>query len=346
MAQIVTEDFRKSLRSSPTGKRKYGTLFDELYNSLETSENPLDRAIQMISEFHGPWTGGSVELADLSTFIASKIKTPILKTNAMSQISSALNVTNAVKNMVPSAVGKISSQTCAIMPTPLLREFINKAQKLHPSINMYIQMHIGTFPYFQQISEDVGQFASIVMNKSSIDPMNWPAQNGVNCLDTNSRMSKNTSMKMPSNIFNLMDNASNMLNALSLRAMPKHNSMSFLHPQYSKEAPVAHGHNFTMDVFNAARNIESIGSCMGAVINLSQDTLRLVNKFFNVKEMIKYEIEGFEISMNEGPQGEAITYVVDNSGRPLYDNDEPNDTTDPTNDLVVGSKPEFKDEQQ
>ena len=197
MAQIVTEDFRKSLRSSPTGKRKYGTLFDELYNSLETSENPLDRAIQMISEFHGPWTVCSVELADLSTFIASKIKTPILKTNAMSQISSALNVTNAVKNMVPSAVGKISSQTCAIMPTPLLREFINKAQKLHPSINMYIQMHIGTFPYFQQISEDVGQFASIVMNKSSIDPMNWPAQNGVNCLDTNSRMSKNTSMKMP-----------------------------------------------------------------------------------------------------------------------------------------------------
>jgi hypothetical protein len=346
MPQIVTEDFYKSLRSSPTGKRKNGTIFDELYCSLQSSENPLDRAIQTIAEFHGPWTGSSVELTDFTAFLASKIGSSRLLQTASSAAGSALAAVQSVSHMQKSSVRKYNPETCAIMPTPLLREFTNRAQKLHPSINMYIQMHIGTFPYFQQVSEDIGQFASIVQNATSIDPMQWPNKNGVNCLDTNSRMNKNTLLKMAAEVFQLMDDAQNVTNALFLRAMPKQNNMSFMHTGYSKEKPIAHGHNFTMDVFNAQRNVDAIGPCIAAITELTGDVLRLINKFFCIKELARYEVEGFEISMNEGPNNEPITYIVDNTGRPLHDSDEPNDFHDPTNETQLGSKKEYKDELQ
>jgi hypothetical protein len=344
MPQVVTEDSRKSLRSSPTGKRKDGTIFDELYCSLQTSENPLDRAIQTIAEFHGPWTGSSVELTDFVAFVASKVASPQLMGLAQQAAGAAVDVVKAVTQMQPSSVGKQNPMTCALMPAPLLREFLNRAQKLHPAINMYIQMHIGTFPYFQQISEDIGQFASIVMNQRAIDPMKWANRGGVDCLETNSRMSKNNLFKMHEEIFDLMDDANNLVNALFLRSMPKQNNMSFMHPEYSKESPVAHGHNFCMDVFNAKRNIDAIAPCVSAITALTGDVLRLVNKFFCVKELAKYNIEGFEISMNEGPNGEAITYIVDNTGRAMHDTDELHDISDPTNDLVINTKKEFKDE--
>lgn len=345
MSQVVTENFRKSLYSSPTGKRKNGTIFDDLRNSLETSEKPLDRAVQMIAEYHGPWTGSSVELTKFSSFVGGKLGNGAkIKNQTSENLAGASSVNNAVKQMPPSAVGKSNPETCAIMPTPLLREFVNRAQKMHPAINMYIQNNIYTFPYFQQTSEDVGSFASIVQNKTSIDPMKWPNLNGVNCLDTNGRMNKNTQLKMAGSIFNLMDTSSNLLNTLFLRSMPKGNNMSFMHPNYSSEAPIAHGHNYSMDVFNGQRNVDALEGALAVILSLAGDSLRLLNKFFCIQELAKYEVEGFEITMNEGPNGEPVTYIVDMTGRPMYDNNEPNENTDPTNDRVVGTKPDCKNE--
>lgn len=344
MSQVVTEKFRQSLYSSPTGKRKNGTIHDDLRNSLETSENPLDRAVQMIAEYHGPWTGSSAELTKFSAFVAGKLGGSKLKSQSTQSAKSALAAKNAVNQMPSSSVGKTHPSTCAIMPTPLLRDFVNKAQKMHPSISTYIQNNIDTFAYFQQISEDVGTLASIVQNKTSIDPMAWPNQNGVNCLETNARMNKNSQLKMPNSNFGLMDTANNLTNSLLLRAKPKSNNMSFMHPSYSKEAPIAHGHNYAMDVFNAKRNIDALAGTMAAVLESAGDILRMVNKFFCIQEKSKYEVEGFEISMNEGPNGEPVTYIVDMSGRPMYDNSISNENTDPTNDKVVGTHPECKDE--
>lgn len=344
MPEFVTENFRKSLRSSPTGKRKSGSIFDELHSSLECSDRPLDKAIQTIAEFHGPWSGGSSQLADFTAFTSARLKSNRLKAQANKTAFKALSVENANFNKVASSVNKQNPETCAIMPTPLLREFVNAVQKMHPAINMYIQMHIGTFPYFQQVSEDIGQFASIVMNSTSIDPLKWPNMNGVECLDTNSRMDKNTRLKMSSEIFNLMDNANNLLNSMFLRAMPKDNNCGFLKQNYSGEKPSAHGHNFCMDVHNAQRNRDAVGPCTAVVLDLTQDALRLVNKFFNVREMSRYSVEGFNVSMNEGPQGQPITYVVDASGRPLYDVSKSTQVSDPTNASVVNTKKEFKNE--
>jgi hypothetical protein len=346
MPEIVTEDFRKSLKSSPTGQRKTGTVFDELYGSLETSDKPLDRILQMIAEFHGPWNGSSRQLTDFLAFLASITDSSVLKSLALAKGADACSVEQAISNLPKSSVGKINPHTFAIMPTPLLREFINRSQKIHPAINMYIQMHIGTFPYYQQVSEDIGQYSSVVMQSTEIDPMKWMDQNGVNCLNTNSRMNKNILLKMFPEIFYLMDNSQNITNSLFLRAMPVENNMGILHTDYSSETPIAHGHSFTMDVFNAKRKRSAIAPCTAAVVNLAQDALRLINKFFCIKEMSRYEVEGFLITMYEGPNGEPVTYIVDQTSRPLLDGEKSNDINDPTNDRVVGTKKVYVNEKQ
>jgi len=345
MPTVVTEDFLKSIRSSPDGQRKNGTIFDELYTSLETSENPLDNAIDTIAEFHGPWSGGSAELTDFNVFLASKLNNSSLKNQAMQSASDTINVNSAINNIDPSSRKNYNKETIAIMPTPLMREFINRSQKMHPAINMYIQNNIGSFPYYQQTSEDVGQYASKTMQRTSIDPISWPLRNGSRCLDTNSLFNINTILKMASNVATLMDDANNLTNTMFLRSMPKQNNMSFMHPSYSSEAPISHGHNFTMDVHNAKREKQAIAPCMSAVIQLAGDVLRLLNKFFCIKELARYNIEGFQIVLNEGPHREPITYIVDNNGMPMNDNDKPNNITDPTNAKTIGTKEKHKEEQ-
>lgn len=344
MSQISDEKFRKTIFSSPNGKRKDGTIFDRLRTSTQYSEKPLDQIVQTIAEFHGPWTGGSTQLTDFSTFASGALKSSTLQDTAKKSAGNTLTAQTAISKMPESSVSGQNAMTCAIMPTPLLREFLNRSQKIHPAVNMYIQNNIGTFPYFQQVSEDVGQYANVVMNNTSIDPMKWANRGGGGCWNTNSRLNVNDLLRLPGEIATLMDDANNLTNALFLRSMPKQNNMSFMHPNYSTERPIAHGHNFTMDVFNAKREQNAVAPCLAAIINLAGDVLRLLNRYFCIKELAKVNIDGFRITFNEGPNGEPVTYITDNNGRPMYDTEQPNNIIDPTNDLKLKTKKEFREE--
>lgn len=344
MSQIVSEQFNQSLRSSPSGQRKSGTMFDEIYGALETSENPLDRVIQMIAEFHGAWTGGSQELFQFSSFLASLTNSPELKQLSSKVGNAACQANDIAAQLPPSKVGRQNNEFAAIMPAPLLREFVNFAHNIHPALNMYFQLHEGNFPYFKQISEEVGRFAHISMRPTEIDPMSWPKMNGVNCLNTNSRMDSNTLQKMFPSTFFQMDNASNLLNSMFLRNLRPDNNMSCLHPTYSKEQPVAHGHNHCMDVFGAKRRTDAVPGSAAVVMEKSGDSLRLVNKFFPVRQIGKYETETFNVSLNHGPNGEPITFITDSRGRLMNNSPESNTIDDPTNERVITSQDEYKDE--
>jgi hypothetical protein len=346
MSQNVSEQFNQSLRSSPSGQRKSGTMFDEIYGALETSQNPIDRAIQMISEFHGVWTGGSRELFQFSSFLASATGSNALRNIAL-QVGEATCRAETLNNQLPpSKVGRQNNEFAAIMPAPLLREFVTFAHNIHPALNMYFQLHAGNFPYFQQISEEVGRFAHITSRSSEIDPMKWPKMNGVDCLDTNSRMDANTLGKMFPSTFFQMDNASNLLNSLFLRSMRPENNMSFLKTEYSQEQPIAHGHNFCMDVFGNKRRVDAVPGCAAVVMQSSGDSLRLIDKFFPVRQVGKYETETFNITLNHGPNGEPMTFITDSRGR-LFNNSEESTAIDnTTNDRMITAKDEYKEEKR
>lgn len=410
MSQIVNEKFNQSLLSSASGRRKKGTMFDEIYGALESSDNPIDRAIQMIAEFHGAWTGGSQELFALASFLASATNSPVL-TDIANTVGSATQSVLSLANQLPASLcGRQNTEFAAIMPTPLLREFVGFVHNIHPAINMYLQMHEGCFPYFQQISEEVGRFAQIAMRASEISPMDWPKMNGVNCLNTDTRMDKNTLLKMMPSIFFQMDNASNLLNSLFLRSMRPENNMALLQPNYGKSVaklqkesdlliessgkdlenannefnlgnfdkaeelkivasnklarvkdiqntiktgqaeltaqPVAHGHNFCMDVFGAKRRIDAIAGSAAIVMQKAGDALRLVNKFFPVRQVSKYETETFNITLNRGPNGEPITFITDKRGRLAHVGPTSDSISDPTNDEKLTAKDEHVNEKR
>ena len=111
MADIVTEQFHQSLRSSPSGRQKTGTMIDEIYGAMETSENPLDRVVQMITECHGPWSGGSTELFKFASFVASLLNIPAATLVALNAGESACVVERAIAITPPSAVGRQNTQT-------------------------------------------------------------------------------------------------------------------------------------------------------------------------------------------------------------------------------------------
>jgi hypothetical protein len=408
MSQIVNEKFNQSLLSSASGRRKKGTMFDEIYGALESSDNPIDRAIQMIAEFHGAWTGGSQELFALASFLASATNSPVL-TDIANTVGSATQSVLSLANQLPASLcGRQNTEFAAIMPTPLLREFVGFVHNIHPAINMYLQMHEGCFPYFQQISEEVGRFAQIAMRASEISPMDWPKMNGVNCLNTDTRMDKNTLLKMMPSIFFQMDNASNLLNSLFLRSMRPENNMALLQPNYGKSldklrkekdallssgaedlvraqealeagdsasadaynsaaeqkidqgkelmgiidkaesdsTPMAHGHNFCMDVFGAKRRIDAIAGSAAIVMQKAGDALRLVNKFFPVRQVSKYETETFNITLNRGPNGEPVTFITDKRGRLAHMGPTSDSISDPTNDEKLTAKDEHVNEKR
>jgi hypothetical protein len=346
MPQVVTEQFNQTLRSSPSGQRKSGTMFDEIYGALETSLNPLDRVIQMISEFHGVWTGGSQELFQFASFLASATGSNVLR-NVASRVGDSACLANDLQvQLPPSKVGRQNNEFAAIMPAPLLREFVTFAHNIHPALNMYFRLHAGNFPYFQQVSEEVGRFAHISSRNSEIDPMRWPRMNGVNCLDTNSRMDSNMLGKMFPSTFFQMDNVSNLLNALFLRGMRVDNNIGCLKPNYSQEQPIAHGHNFCMDVFGNQRRVDAVPGCAAVVMNLAGDALRLVNKFFPVRQIGRYQTESFNISLNHGPNGEPITFITDSRGRLFNNSSKSNNLDDPTNAELIVARDEYKEEQR
>jgi len=346
MSSIVTEQFHQSLRASPSGQQVTGTMFDEIYGSLETSTDPLDRALQMIAEFHGPWSGASNELFKFMSFIASMMNSPLLRALAKSSGESACIVERAIALTPPSLVGRQNNQTAAIMPTPLLREFTKRVQNIHPAINTYIAMHQQSFPYFAPISEEVGSFAHITTRTTETDPSKWAESNRSGCGQRNSRIHTNQKLKMVPSIYHLMDGGERITNAMFVRNLQADNNMAVLHPNYANEAPIAHGHNFAMDVHNAKRRQAAVPACMAVVAELAGDLLRLVNKFFCLTHMGKYETESFNITFYRGPNNEPVTFVTDNKGR-LFSNDVTSDTiNDPTNDRVINTKAEYIKEKQ
>ena len=412
MSQVVTEQFNQTLRSSPSGQRKSGTMFDEIYGALETSLNPLDRVIQMISEFHGVWTGGSQELFQFASFLASATGSNVLRNVASKVGDSACLANDLQAQLPPSKVGRQNNEFAAIMPAPLLREFVTFAHNIHPALNMYFRLHAGNFPYFQQVSEEVGRFAHIASRATELSPLVWPLIGNPNCLNTNTRFDANTMLKMFPSMFSQMDNASNLLNSLFLRSMRPENNMALLNPEYGSDiesykkelrkqakdhldaakeqvritdaalaagdeekaqdaldegkrqaelaknkfeeskkiknnsGPLAHGHNFCMDVFGNQRRVDAVPGCAAVVMNLAGDALRLVNKFFPVRQIGRYQTESFNVSLNHGPNGEPITFITDSRGRLFNNSSKSNNLDDPTNAELIVARDEYKEEQR
>lgn len=309
MAEIVTEQFKQYLFSMPSGERKVNpTIFDELRWAMQHAENPLEQVIQMISEFHGLWTGMSPTLMNFVSQISS-----LSNSNSSASYIAAAKAALVTLNQLnlTSKIGRINSITCNAMPIELLRQFVSRCQAMHPAVNTYIQMNIGKFPYFQQISESTCHFGQIVLNKTDVSPVRRCEVDGDKNMKTNFRVRRNTNVKLYDTIKPLVDVSASFLDTMFLRSMPVDNNMSLLHKDYEDEQPLAHGHSYTMDVFNAKRAKDAVQPSIMEAAKKFGPSLQLCNWAFPVDQRIQKQPQWFTLNAETG------LYVADELNRPL-----------------------------
>ena len=310
--EIITEDFKQNLFSKPSGQRKTNpTIFDELRWATQHAERPLEQTLQMISEFHGAWTGMSQNLHSLVSTLGN-VAASSNGQNYIATATAALNALNAVGN-IASQVGRVNNITASKMSVELLREFVSRCQSLHPAINTYIQMNIGKYPYFQQISESVGSLGQIVLHQSEVGLLDRLNSDGDVNMNTSCRLRRNTSGKLFDAVKPLVENSANFMDTLFVRCMPMENNMGLLNPDYGKSGTaMAHGHSTTMDTFMAKRNKDAIKPCIAKAASKFGPALELCNPFFPVKHRIKAAPEYTSLV------AEGESYIADGFNRPSY----------------------------
>ena len=305
MSQIVNEQFSQNLFSAPNGQKKDSpTIFDELRWATQHVEKPIEQVLQMISEFHGPWSGMNQNLMQLVAFISSvkgganaKALTAAAKAslNSLSQLHSP-----------PSTVGRKNNITANDMSIPLLREFVSRCQHIHPTVNNYIQQNIGKYPYFQQISNNVASMAQIVIGSAEVQLINRIKSNGLTNMDTNSRLRRSTHAKIFPPVAALIEETHTMLDVMHLRAIRAGNTSLV-----NSNNAIAHGHTLMPDVHNADRGKGAIQECTMKATQRFGPTLQLCDSFFPISYQVQNTPRFYELT------AEGKSYTADGFNRPI-----------------------------
>lgn len=298
MQEIVTEDFYHNLSVEPDGQLKDYKIMDDVRRQLQDQEAPIDRTTEAIKIFHGPSSGSSQNIHEVTKALAGgdkRIKNIInYSAKELAQIQEALSKTENAIDLVNRGV------TCNTMDTPFLRYFITECQSLHPDITNYILEHPEEFEYFQQISEQVGgTFFTIIADFNSIDPLfsldceNLPYYN----LRTSARMVRALFFKLFIPIYGTLEDAQSLLDCLFMRAMPVQENHAFFNPNYAKKGPKAHGNNYAMDVFHLDRAIAALNPVYAELFKIFGDRLRLLNHIFPIKILVNFEHKIYEVDV-------------------------------------------------
>jgi|TARA_R110000787_G_scaffold336_8_gene1283 hypothetical protein len=310
MSEIVYNNFYHGLRAGPDSTREEGTVLDELHWAMQWQKRPIDRTCQTISQFHGPYSGSSPILSKVLNAVKGAENS--LQKLARTADEGVHIVTQEIAK-VRNIAGLINDVTGANMSTPFLRHFVTECQSLHPDVNAFIQNNINQFPYFQQVSEQIGSHFTIISDVNMISQL-FSIECGqlpINNLKTASRMVRLLSSKMFKATAGNMEDSQNFLDTMSMRNMPYEENFGFLNPNYAQGEAMAHGHNCCMDVFHQKRAENAIPKVLENLMNIFGDKLRLLNQIFPVEYRIKHEEKSYDIMV----EGESQT--VDRLNRSL-----------------------------
>lgn len=306
---IVVRKSPETSRMSPDSPKSEAHIFDEIRWGLSNQNNPIGRTCQLINQFHGPYGGSSGTLSNiLNSMAGANSRLKKMSTNSKNSV----DIVNEAINGITNVINTINSMTCSQMSTPFLRYFITECQVLHPDVTAYIQANIEQYPYFQQVSEQIGTHFTIISDCNMIDPL-FTLQCGqlpIENLKTAARMVRPLFNKMFKPIAGNMEDSQKFLDTLYLRALPCEENHMYTHPNYGNESPIAHGNNFCMDVFHQQRAENAIPGVFGRLISIFGDRLRLLNQIFPVEYRIKHEEQIYEIPI------EGQTLKVDRLNRP------------------------------
>lgn len=292
----VKADFFYTMRVSPDGELKDFKVMDEVRRPMQLSVTPVETTTEVIKMFHGPF-GGSTQLHNIINAVAGSDRN---LRKAAADTKQAANVVNSSILSLGKVSGLINQNiVCSNMDIPFLRFFITECQVLHPDITAEIQERIEEFPYFKEVSEQIGMHLTIIADCNQLDPIytldceNLPNDN----IRTSARMIRLLFYKMFITIYGMIEDAESFLDCLMLRAMPYEENQGFLNPNYSEKGPMAHGNNHANDVFHLDREVEAIPEVLKKLVEMFKDRLRLLNQIFPITFLVKIDEEVFEVDI-------------------------------------------------
>lgn len=299
MQITVTEEFYHNLRVVPDGELKDFKVMDEVRRGLQDQEDPIKTTCDVIKTFHGAGIGSSETLREVTKAMAGSdkaLRRIASDSERASQVNSATAKMGNASELINAGV------TCATMDTPFLRYFITDCQTLHPDVYAYIQENIEEYPYFKQISEQIGgTHFTLIADFNNIDPLfgldcnNLPNDN----IRTSARMVRALFFKLFIPIYGSLEDAQSLLDCLFIRSMPVEENNVFYNPNYKGRGPIAHGNNYAMDVFHLDRAIGAVGPIYGELFKLFSDRLRLLNHIFPVKFLVNFEHKIYEVKVED-----------------------------------------------
>jgi hypothetical protein len=279
-------------------------FLDEIQMGMEHAENPINQTLQIISQFHGPYNGASSHIADFIKKYSDKLSK---FENALGRVNNKLN---KKIDRIQQAIGEIENRVETInklvgnnMSTAHLRSFIQNAQNIHPLINDMIQREISKFPYFKQISEEVGMFFNLHIDKTLVNAEQILSGNRTREYSTNSNIKPRLYNNTFKPIADMVEDGMNLVDSFMHRALPLGDNIK------NVAGDIAHGFNGVRDVLHHAR---ALGAKNGSLIVLMDgvgEQLRLLNTFFPVTFTRNNDTTSGELTTEHGP------LMVDEHGR-------------------------------
>lgn len=260
MQNVTETDFQKLYSPFSGTKNENPTLLDEIQYAREHTDFTV--LLQLISEIHGAYSG-------MTSDISSSISNSKYKKLAKS-LSDLLPSSNS------SSIGRKNTKTLNDLSPFELRKVVQKIQQLHPFINQYIQENIDSFPYFQQISENVGSLSRSIQTTS---------ESSLEDRSTCKRLRTTTSNKLFAEIKDTIETSSQLIDMMFARSIrvPEDNN------------------SFVSDTSNLSRENSVKSECKDQTILKFGPLLKLTDTYFPINyraikkpTIIKTKIENIE----------------------------------------------------
>lgn len=241
-------------------------------------------------------------------FFAELYSSPETKRSEPTTLDRLINSLGSENKSIELALKMIKELQEEEMDDALLREFVNKAQTLHPAISDKIQEDIESYPLFKPISERIGSLYSILSPTTSIDQFKW-FENKPTEFKSANILKRAAQFKMYGSMVDMVTNSEGFLNVLFLRNSPRDN-MAYAHESYVNESALSHGFSGAMDVFHCKRADDAREGVKAIAEGYLEQQKKLLNTYTPILNSTKHENKYHDIKI------EKIEAEVNAFGRP------------------------------
>ena len=272
-------------KTAPNASRSNATIGDELRWSMQSVVYPIENASQMVAGVHGGWAQTS---KDLSSYIGSLGEFE----SSLSRLGTIDEATEQIINMVQRVqhtIQRVNPTTLPQLNTTHLRYYVDQIGGMHPAVLQYIQDNDDQFPYFRQISEEVGTMHTIAADVNDTNLLGWCGSGAFekDKFEVSSSMRRGSYNKMFPEIAAIFDQGDATVGCHAVRRMGN-NSFGKVFDDHHPTI-TSHGFNDATDVHHNARAGNARPKVRDKVISRFEDQVRMLDRYMPMRGVFTVE---------------------------------------------------------